>query len=225
MNFKKEALKVKAKIVFSWFLLLTLLMVVAVPVSAFWYSCPTENMVSCPTGCSGKDAEGNPLPCADWHTTSSPHRGVDIYHPNTIPMVGAAYEGRVVFAGDSGTSYGIMVDIKHWRSTSEPLSGNENVDEGNFFIKQENLTTGTILERWTRYAHLSSCMVKTNDSVSTNQDIGKMGNTPTKLGFGIHLHWEVRSNPYLTGAGWFHIHLSRGQTVSRGQGVWVDDGP
>lgn len=185
-----------------------LVMMSLMPVSAYWYSCPTSNRVTCPTGCG-----------CDVHGVYVPHRGVDITSGSTpAPMVGAAYKGEVTHAGWR-TGYGETVEIKHQRSPTEPLRIGE-IGEGEVF------PASVPVERWTRYAHLASnsIIVRVGHQVTGNQDIGRMGNTGGN--YGVHLHWEVRGTPNPQDSlFWYHINLTRDQQVSRGQYVWVEDGP
>ncbi|MBT9151627.1 MAG: Murein DD-endopeptidase MepM [candidate division WS2 bacterium] len=176
------------------------------PASAYWYSCPASGQVTCPTGCG-------PPRCTA-HGIYAPHRGVDIAN-SSGPMVGAAFRGEVVLARHVD-GYGETVMIKHQRSPTEPLRIGE-IGEGEVF--PASLT----VERWTRYAHLASYSVSVGQSVIGNQDIGQMGMTAASA---VHLHWEVRGTPDPKDAlFWYHINLTRGQQVSRGQYVWVEDGP
>jgi hypothetical protein len=97
------------------------------------------------------------------------HAGVDIAAPTGTPVY-ASFEGRVVDLlndPDSETSYGTYIIIEHPNGFK------------------------------TRYAHLSAITsnLKIGDSVTTNQEIGKVGNTggviPSGGGDGSHLHFEI----------------------------------
>jgi len=97
------------------------------------------------------------------------HAGVDIAAPKGTPVY-ASFEGRVVDllnAPDSTTSYGTYIVIEHPNGFK------------------------------TRYAHLSAITsnLKIGDFVTTNQEIGKVGNTgsvrPSPGGDGSHLHFEI----------------------------------
>ncbi len=91
------------------------------------------------------------------------HNALDIPGTNTTPVYAAA-SGVVVEAGDTGTTYGIAVKIRH--------------ENGMF----------------TYYAHLSDeveLKVKAGDYVTRNQMIGNIGTTGRTTG--PHVHFEVRN--------------------------------
>ena len=91
------------------------------------------------------------------------HEGVDIGRITNSDSVWSASEGVVVYSGNSG-GYGNLVIINYnWQ--------------------------GTIIQ--TRYAHLDSRSVSTNQNVYQGTHIGIMGTTGASTG--IHLHYEVRS--------------------------------
>lgn len=136
--------------------------------------------------------------CPPDHTPDKPHKGLDIFNISR-PIVVAAFGGTIRHRDWLAYGYGNTVEIEHVRFWG-----------------------GVPHVRWTRYAHLSSFdgCPGLDKGVSSNQQIGVMGNTGGN--YGVHLHWEVRDGQSHS-AFWYPIELSTGQNVSRGQQVWVYD--
>jgi len=104
--------------------------------------------------------------------TDSPHTGVDIDAPLHTPIL-AAGDGKVVFAGyglalggeNTADPYGLAVVIKH-----------------DFSFDGQSLMTV--------YAHMEKIEVKVGQSVTTGEEIGRVGITGNTTG--PHVHFEVR---------------------------------
>ena len=100
------------------------------------------------------------------------HRGVDIAS-SARPNIVAPASGTVIFAGCAPGCYCPALGSTVGGSG---YAWSIQVDHGNGYT--------------TWYAHLSNIFVKSGQSVSKGQVIGKMGSTGRSTG--IHLHWELR---------------------------------
>ena len=118
---------------------------------------------------SGRPAFQLPFPCGQvWagqtRTNHSPTRSVDFNRTNDLGDTVVASAGGTVtrVANEGNTSYGRWIEIAHPGG-------------------------------WrTRYAHLSSQLVRVGQSVSRGQTIGRVGSTGGSTG--PHLHFEERLN-------------------------------
>ncbi len=101
-----------------------------------------------------------------------PHHGVELTNPQGTPVLAAA-NGKVIVAGtDHSTEYGWGLDYY-----------------GKLVILQHEFP-GFALPIYTLYAHLSEILVEPGQTVTSGEQIGKVGSTGTAQG--AHLHFEVR---------------------------------
>lgn len=104
------------------------------------------------------------------------HAAIDFAAPIGTPVY-ASLQGTVIKTAalnpaGNPDGYGQWRDVKGKR---EHFGGFDiEVDHGNGF--------------WTRYSHLSECLVKIGDTVEAGQLIGKVGTAGT----GAHLHFELK---------------------------------
>lgn len=92
----------------------------------------------------------------------SAHSGIDIPAPEGTPLY-AAGDGVVTEAGDSGSNYGLVVEILHENGL------------------------------YTHYSHLSAVTVKVGQAVSQNQMIGNVGTTGFVTGAHVHFEVRLPS--------------------------------
>ena len=107
----------------------------------------------------------------DWYTERfgkygiTKHTGTDYATPVDTP-IHAPFDGRISFAGEDGSGYGLCIFI--W--------GNTRFDNSNLECV---------------LAHLSKLSVREGDIVKMGDEIGRTGNTG--LSTGPHLHFGVRA--------------------------------
>lgn len=108
----------------------------------------------------------------------SPNMGVEFLNSTGTPVIAAA-DGAVVVAGtDSQTAYA------------------RNLNQyGNLIILEHQLTDFKD-PVYTLYAHLSEILVEVGDSVTTGQEIGKVGATGNIRGSVLHFEVRVGENTY-----------------------------
>lgn len=115
------------------------------------------------------------------------HRGTDVAPRAGHTLVGAAENGTVVGfredrrRGDTRTNTFYLAEGTFWFGT------------GNCVLIRHS---GGI---FTYYSHLASTLVRTGDTVSAGQAIGRVGATGVVTG--VHLHLEI-----LVGGGWNHVN-------------------